>query len=76
MSVRNFWVDADIDGRQTMLSGGPRAENGGMDVTVYQRDDGGIRTVVRIICRRQFNGKLVTYVDVDGERVATVETER
>lgn len=35
MSVRNFWIDADIDGRQTMLGGGPRSSDGGMDVTIY-----------------------------------------
>ena len=29
MAVRNFYVEADIDGRQTMLGGGPRNKDGG-----------------------------------------------
>ena len=76
MAVRNFYVEADIDGRQTMLGGGPRAESGGMDVTVYQRDEGAIKTAVQISCRKNWKGQLVTTVEVDGERVASIETER
>ena len=49
--VRNFWVEADIDGRETNANGGPRSKDGGMDVTIYQRDDGEIKTVLRIISR-------------------------
>lgn len=37
MAVRNFWIDANIDGRLTELSGGPRDKTGGMDVTIKQR---------------------------------------
>lgn len=73
--VRNFWVYADIDGRETTLSGGPRAKDGGMDVTVYIRDDGGIRTAVRICCRA-IGEKLWLTCDCDGERIGEVRTER
>ena len=75
MAVRNFWVEADIDGRQTMLSGGPRAKNGGMDVTIYQRDEGSIKTAVRI-SSREWCGKLTTTISVNNEIVARIETER
>lgn len=73
--VRNFWVEADIDGRETNANGGPRSKDGGMDVTIYQRDDGEIKTVLRIISRA-YDGKLVTTVDANGERVAKIETKR
>ncbi len=77
MAVRNFYVEADIDGRKTMLGGGPRAENGGMDVTIYQRNEGRIMTAIRISCRRNsWDGALRTRVEIDGERVALIETER
>ena len=75
MAVRNFWVEADVDGYQTMLDGGPRRKDGGMDVTIYQRDDGCIKTAIRICCRA-YGEKLVTTVDVDGERVGKYETRR
>ena len=42
MAVRNFYVEADIEGRETMLGGGPRNEEGGMTTNIYQRDDGGM----------------------------------
>ena len=39
MAVRNFYVEADIEGRETMLGGGPRNKEGGMTTNIYQRDD-------------------------------------
>lgn len=70
MAVRNFWIDADIDGRQTMLSGGPKGREGGMDITIYQREDGGITTALRIKCWAEGND-LFTKVDF-GERGESV----
>ena len=42
MAVRNFWIEALIDGRKTKLSGGPRSKHGGFSLTVFQRSQGGI----------------------------------
>lgn len=75
MAVRNFWIEADIDGRQTNAAGGPVRKDGGMDVTIYQRDDGAIKTAVRIVCRA-YGDMLKTTVDVDEERVAEFIAER
>ena len=61
MAVRNFWVEADIDGRSTMLGGGPRAKDGGMDITIYQRDEGGIKQAFTIHCRA-YGNRLITSV--------------
>ena len=66
MAVRNFWIDADIDGRQTTLGGGPRSKDGGMDVTIYQRDEGGIKRAFTITCRA-YGSKLITTVRCDSE---------
>ncbi len=70
--VRNFWIDADIDGRQGMVSGGPRTKDGGMFIKIYQRDQGSIVTACTIQCAVEPDGKLVTYVN--GEEV--YESER
>ena len=68
MAVRNFWIDADIDGRQTELSGGPRGRVDGMSIEIYQRDNGSIANCLKIVCR-EFAGELTTTVyryDSDG----------
>lgn len=76
MAVRNFWVEAEIDGRETNAKGGPVRKDGGMEVTIYQRDDGQIKTVARIICRA-YGNKLVTEIwnDCKGQ-VLRSETNR
>ena len=75
MAVRNFLVEADIDGYKTIIKGGPRNKNGCMDVTLYQRDEGAIKIAVRIFCR-EYDGQLKTKVDVGGECVGEFVTER
>lgn len=75
LSVRNFWVDADVDGRLTNLGGGPRARDGGMEVVVYQREDGQIKTAFKIICRA-YGSLLRTQVYMDGELIGTCESIR
>ena len=62
MAVRNFWIEANIDGRETMLAGGPKNKSGGMYVNIYQRDDGGIVHAVSIICQEDGKGNLVTKI--------------
>lgn len=76
MAVRNFWIDASIDGRKTDLSGGPASKEGGMDVTIKQRSKGGIVTAYRIHCY-ECVGELVTKVyDTNGELICRHVTER
>lgn len=38
MSVRPFYISADIEGRKTMLTGGPRKSDGYMHVEITQRN--------------------------------------
>lgn len=75
MAVRNFWIDAEIDGRKTELCGGPRAKDGGMEITVYQRNKGQIEKGVRI-CSNKIGNDLVTVVFCNGAKVAEYITER
>lgn len=46
--VRNFWLKARIDGRETTLEGGPRSREGEFSQTIYIRDKGDIVTGVNI----------------------------
>ena len=75
MAVRNFWIDVNIDGRQTFLSGGPKAKTGGMDITIYQRNEGSIKKAISIYCRAD-GDRLYTEVYADDKFVAEVDTDR
>ena len=45
MATRNFWLEANIDGRKTPMAGGPQAKDGGFDLTIYIRDGGCIHPI-------------------------------
>jgi hypothetical protein len=36
-TVRNFWIEADIDGQKTRLVGGPRQKDGGFQLEIKMR---------------------------------------
>lgn len=76
MALRNFYLTADIDGRETLLTGGPRAKNGMMTVEIRQRDDGSSVRAFYIDCIEN-DGKLTSRVyDNKGNKVAEFVTER
>ena len=56
-NVRNFWVDAEIDGRRTYLSGGPQRKDGGFTLSVKVRDRGGIAKALLVSGRVLSDGK-------------------
>jgi hypothetical protein len=49
-TVRNFWISGDVDGRRSRISGGPRARSGGISLTLYQRQGGGVATALSVRC--------------------------
>ena len=67
MAIRNFYLDAEIDGRKTDLHGGPQSKKGGMDIRIWQRKEGKPVPAFNIICMEK-NGRLIT-------RVIPAETE-
>ena len=73
--MRNFYLTADIDGRQTLLSGGPRAKDGGMTIELRQRDNG-ISVVSLYVRCFERNGTLVTNVVLPDGSAHEFETER
>lgn len=76
MAVRNFWVEGQIDGRQSKLAGGPARKDGGLNLSVFQREDGGIVTAFKVCCY-EVDGNLITEViDRNGALVASCETNR
>lgn len=75
MAVRNWWIDAEIDGRQTDLAGGPRRTDGGFNLRLYQRDDGAIRSVLYLRGQIGPEGQLLLRGTFNGESLM-LETKR
>lgn len=75
MAVRNWWIEADIDGRKTLLSGGPRNKDGGFRLTIRQRNKGAIDYVGEISGRVNNDGDLVLGGFINGTPVEKI-TER
>jgi hypothetical protein len=40
--IRNFWLEASIDGRRSRLASGPRSKDGGFCLQIQNRDHGDI----------------------------------
>jgi hypothetical protein len=59
MAVHNFQLHGVIDGRAAALNGGPRSKDGGISLTIYMRDEGGIETGVTVSGRATSDGRLV-----------------
>jgi hypothetical protein len=56
--VRNFWLEADVDGRISTVAGGPRGKDGGITLRIYQRSGGEVKTALRIECHACRDGTL------------------
>lgn len=62
-TVRNFWVQGQVDGRRSQISGGPRARDGGLALTLYQRRKGAVETALRVNCSASTDGTLTLEVE-------------
>jgi hypothetical protein len=72
-NVRNFWIAARADGGASVATG-PRAADGGMDVTLFQRIAGSAWSVADIRCRWRDGALVATFEPMtDGARDARVE---
>ena len=69
VNIRNFWIEARIDGRSSELSGGPQSKDGGFSLILRQRDKGGIVTAARINGRVLSDGRIC--LDVEAEETET-----
>jgi len=58
MPIKNFYIDCEIDGRKSRLTGGPRAKDGGFNLTIYQRSDGEKIKALSVMGTVRANGDL------------------
>lgn len=77
MAIRNFYLEGFVDGRESTLTGGPRSKDGGMEIFITQRNNGGIIKAVTINCFALGDGSLKTIVkNGNGDEVYHLITER
>lgn len=68
--IRNFWIEASIDGRETKVTGGPRGKRDGFDLRIFMRNEGQVEQAVYISGWANSEGQLILEVDpVDHDRV-------
>jgi hypothetical protein len=68
-TVRNFWLNLDVDGRASSTGTGPAGHTGGFVLTVLLREDGGI-SERRLRVRGYSNGSTV-YLEAYAEGEGT-----
>ena len=69
-NVRNFWMSARVDGRDTGLSSGPAGKDGGMDVTMLVRKEGSVSKGLSLICRNvDGQNRIIVVDDETGQEV-------
>jgi hypothetical protein len=56
-SVRNFWIELDVDGRASSVATGPRAKDGGFNLNIFVRDNGSSKKAMSV-CGRVINNEL------------------
>ena len=74
--VRNFYIQGNIDGRKTILSGGSSRKDGGMVLHLTQRNDGCIEKCATIECFVDGNVLKTIIYDRQGNVVLENITER
>lgn len=79
MAVRSFYVTADIEGRNTSLTGGTRSKTGEMEIKIQQRNKGLIETAFKIEsytfeCDNKLYLRTIVR-DTNSNEVARYETE-
>lgn len=72
-NVRNFWIDLDIDGRDSSLTGGPVSKSGGFSGAIYLRDSGDVSAPVRLSGWATNDGAI--YLDIRIPDGLTVEAD-
>ena len=76
MAVRNFYVEANIDGRSTKLAGGPAAKDGEMVINLYQRDKGEIVTAFKLLCKERDGNLVTSIINNSGKEICSFGTMR
>ena len=64
--MRNFYMKAKVHGRKTSITGGPRRKDGGMFITLYQKEKGESVEILSVTSSVLPDGKLKTVIRMKG----------
>ena len=73
--MRNFYMKSMVDGRKTPITGGPRSKDGGMFITLYQKEKGESVEVLNVTSSVLPDGKLRTVIRMKGVEPKIIITE-
>lgn len=76
MAMRNFWLETKVDGRKSILTGGPRNKDGGMTTKLYVRDCGESVLAYKIVCRECAHDLIIMIYDAEGHLIHKTHTTR
>lgn len=76
MAIRNFWFEANIDGRTTKLAGGPKSREGEMSTVLYVRNNGCSEVAFKTVCKETDGILSVKIHDKDGNLIYEHNTAR
>ena len=72
--MRPFYLYAEVEGRKTPLTGGPRRKDGSLNVSVLVRDKGESICAYKIKCYSEGNKLKVDVINGNGTVVDSTET--
>ena len=75
-AVRNFWIEADVDGMSSKLAGGPKSKEGGFELTILMREEGEVSTAMHVVGFADTDGELVLKVQAGNDEHFEVRTKR
>ncbi len=58
MTIRNFYINCEIDGWKSKLADGPKAKDGGFNLIIYQRSKGKKIIALEVVGVVRADGKL------------------
>ena len=66
-NVRNFWIEAEVDGRKTPIAFGPQGGDGGFRLTIFMRNEGEVEEVAHVEGACHLDGRtLILWFDQEG----------
>ena len=76
-NLRNFYLEAEVDGKKTKMVGGPKHKDGGMNINLFVRDKGELMRAVSIDCFVGFDpNELIIRVKAPDTDTITINTKR
>lgn len=73
--MRNFYMKSMVDGRKTPITGGPRSKDGGMFITLCQKEKGESVEILSVVSTVLPNGNLKTVIRMKGAEPKVIITE-